>query len=74
MIAVIMAGDNSSAYAIAQAPPAGAVCGPGPQPAFCSAVRGGRAEGLAGAEPLRGHGTAWDGGDINRSLRRRACK
>src|SRR5580704_16343394 len=32
-------------YAIAQAPPAGAVCGPAPQPAFCSAVRGARAEG-----------------------------
>ena len=32
-------------YAIAQAPPAGTACGPGPQPAFCSAVRGARAEG-----------------------------
>jgi gamma-glutamyltranspeptidase / glutathione hydrolase len=32
-------------YAIAQAPPAGVVCGPAPQPAFCSAVRGARAEG-----------------------------
>src|SRR5713226_7660547 len=32
-------------YAIAQAPAAGAVCGPAPQPAFCSAVRGVRAEG-----------------------------
>ena len=32
-------------YAIAQAPAAGAVCGAEPQPAFCSAVRGARAEG-----------------------------
>jgi gamma-glutamyltranspeptidase / glutathione hydrolase len=32
-------------YAIAQAPPAGTACGPAPQPAFCSAVRGARAEG-----------------------------
>jgi gamma-glutamyltranspeptidase/glutathione hydrolase len=32
-------------YAIAQAPAAGTVCGAAPQPAFCSAVRGARAEG-----------------------------
>src|SRR5258708_24252051 len=32
-------------YAIAQAPAAGTVCGAAPQPAFCSAVRGVRAEG-----------------------------
>ncbi len=32
-------------YAMAQVPPAGTVCGPTPQPAFCSAVRGARAEG-----------------------------
>jgi gamma-glutamyltranspeptidase/glutathione hydrolase len=32
-------------YAIAQAPPTGAACGSEPQPAFCSAVRGARAEG-----------------------------
>ncbi len=32
-------------YAIAQAPPAGTACGPPPQAAFCSAVRGARAEG-----------------------------
>src|SRR5580704_12034679 len=32
-------------YAIAQAPAAGTVCGGEPQPAFCSAVRGARAEG-----------------------------
>src|SRR6267378_4195776 len=32
-------------YAIAQAPTAGTACGPAPQPAFCSAVRGARAEG-----------------------------
>jgi gamma-glutamyltranspeptidase/glutathione hydrolase len=32
-------------YAIAQAPPAGAACGSEPQPAFCGAVRGARAEG-----------------------------
>src|ERR1700675_512259 len=40
-LATIAAGGN----AIAQAPPAGPVCGPAPQPAFCSAVRGTRAEG-----------------------------
>jgi gamma-glutamyltranspeptidase/glutathione hydrolase len=32
-------------YAVAQAPGTGTVCGPPPQPAFCSAVRGARAEG-----------------------------
>src|SRR5260370_22801541 len=32
-------------YAIAQAPPTGAACGSEPQPAFCSAIRGARAEG-----------------------------
>jgi gamma-glutamyltranspeptidase/glutathione hydrolase len=32
-------------YATAQAPAAGTVCGAAPQPAFCSAVRGVRAEG-----------------------------
>ncbi len=32
-------------YVIAQAPAAGTVCGAAPQPAFCSAVRGARAEG-----------------------------
>jgi gamma-glutamyltranspeptidase/glutathione hydrolase len=32
-------------YAIAHAPAAGTVCGAAPQPAFCSAVRGARAEG-----------------------------
>jgi gamma-glutamyltranspeptidase/glutathione hydrolase len=32
-------------YAIEQAPPTGAACGSEPQPAFCSAVRGARAEG-----------------------------
>jgi gamma-glutamyltranspeptidase/glutathione hydrolase len=32
-------------YAVAQAPAAGTVCGAAPQPAFCSAVRGARAEG-----------------------------
>ena len=31
--------------AIAQVPPTGAACGSEPQPAFCSAVRGARAEG-----------------------------
>src|ERR1700674_2331841 len=47
LIAVIqwLASIPAGGYAIAQAPPPGTVCGPAPQPAFCSAVRGARAEG-----------------------------
>src|SRR5229473_3709294 len=47
MIALIqwLAAIPVGGYAIAQAPAAGTVCGAAPQPAFCSAVRGARAEG-----------------------------
>jgi len=47
MIALIpwLAAIPVGGYAIAQAPAAGTVCGAAPQPAFCSAVRGVRAEG-----------------------------